>query len=100
MTLPNAQEAKEKDSVFMEMIREFPTIHNRALNDFKDRIKKANSRKTIADFLDDIIDSVKRRYDSIKTDFSRYLRQRREKSSSSSDIAVIDPKYEHLYLLH
>ena len=82
INLPEPTEANENDSIFMEIIREFPTIYNRASKDFKDRNKKANSWKKIAEYLGQSFEDVKRRYESIRTSFSRYLQKRRGKSGS------------------
>ena len=49
LNLPEPSEANENDAVFMGIIREFPTIYNRASRDFKDRNKTANSWKRIAE---------------------------------------------------
>ena len=49
LNLPEPSEANENDGLFMEIIREFPTIYNRASRDFKGRNKKAYSWKRIAE---------------------------------------------------
>ena len=76
------QKAREDDALFMQIIRDFPTIYNRASKDFKDTNKKANCWRTIAQRLGEPVDSVKRRYETIRTDFSRYLRKKKGKSGS------------------
>ena len=60
INLPEPTEANENDAIFMEIIREFPTIYNRASKDFKDRNKKANSWKKIAEYLGQSVEDVKR----------------------------------------
>lgn len=84
------------DVEFMEIIREFPTIYNRSLNDFKDRNKKSNCWKAIAEKVGQPVDQIKRRYESIRTRFGKYLKSRKGKSGSGSGDVPIDPKYEHL----
>ena len=84
------------DVEFMEIIREFPTIYNRSLKDFKDRNKKSNCWKAIAEKVGQPVDQVKRRYESIRTQFGKYLKSRKGKSGSGSGDVPIDPKYEHL----
>ena len=73
--LPDPVQAKEDDAVFMNILRELPTIYNRASKDFKDRNKKANSWKAVAEYISESIGVVKRRYESIRTSFSRYLQK-------------------------
>jgi hypothetical protein len=47
------------DVAFMEIIREFPTVYNRTLKDFKDRNKKSNCWKAIAEKVGQPVDQVK-----------------------------------------
>ena len=93
------QKAREDDALFMQIIRDFPTIYNRASKDFKDTNKKANCWRTIAQRLGEPVDSVKRRYETIRTDFSRYLRKKKGKSGSGAGNIEMDAKYEHLLWL-
>ena len=79
--------------------KKFPSIYNRASKDFKDRNKKANSWKKIAERLHETIDSVKRRYETIRTEFSRYLSKMRGRSGSGAGDLGVNPKYEHLLWL-
>ena len=90
---------KFDDVEFMEIIREFPTIYNRSLKDFKDRNKKSSCWKAIAEMVGQPVDQVKRRYESIRTQFGKYLKSRKGKSGSGSGDVPIDPKYEHLWWL-
>ena len=96
INLPEPTEANENDASFMEIIREFPTIYNRASKDFKERNKKANSWKKIAEYVGQSVEDVKRRYESIRTSFSRYLQKRRGKSGSGVEDTPLEPKFEHL----
>ncbi len=68
------QDARESDEAFMDIIREYPTIYDRASKDFKDKNKKSNCWKAVAERLGEPVDIVKRRYESIRTQFSKYLR--------------------------
>lgn len=87
----------EDDVKFMEIIREFPTVYNRSLKEFKDRNKKSNCWKAIAEKVGQPIDQVKRRYESIRTQFGKYLKSRKGRSGcGTGDIIPLDPKYEHL----
>ena len=84
---------------FMEIICEFPTVYNRRLKDFKDRNKKSNCWTAISEKVGQPIDQVKRRYESIRTQFGKYLKSRKGRSGSGSGDIPLDPKYEHLQWL-
>ena len=87
----------ESDDVeFMEIIREFSTIYNQRLKDFKDRKNKPNCWKAIAEKVGQPVDQVKRRYESIRTQFRKYLKSKKGKSGSGRGDVLIDPRYEHL----
>ena len=47
-----AQEAKKNDMAFMDIIKEFSVIYNRACADYKDRKIKNNARRKISELLD------------------------------------------------
>ena len=72
------QKAREGDALFMQIIGDFPFIYSRESKDFKDTNKKANywRTKTQTERLGKPVDSVKRRYETIRTDFSRYRRKK------------------------
>ena len=93
------QKAREDDALFMQIIRDFPTIYNRALKDFKDTYKKGKCWRTIAQRLGKPTDSVERRYETIRMDVSRYLHKKKGKSGSGAGDIKIDVKYEHLLWL-
>lgn len=90
---------RDNDALFMELIQEYPTIYDRKSKDFKDRNKKANCWKIIAERLGETVDKVKRRYETIRTNFSRYLSKKKGKSGSGASDVVVDPEYEHLVWL-
>ena len=73
-----------------------PVLYDRSLKDFKDKNKKSNCWKAIAEKVGQPVDQVKRRYKSIRTQFGKYLKSRKGKSGSGSGDVPIDPKYEHL----
>ena len=81
------------DTEFMEIICEFPTIYNQSLKDFRD--KKLNCWKAIPE-VGQPVDQVRRRYESIRTQFGKYLKSRKGMSRSGSGDIPIDAKYEHL----
>ncbi|CAB4010234.1 uncharacterized protein LOC110244672 [Paramuricea clavata] len=92
-----AAKAKEDDSSFMEIIRDFPTIYDKRKNDFHDIRKKANCWQQIAELLETTTEEVERRYKSICTAFSRYLAKQKLKFGSGlSDILNINPRFENL----
>ena len=90
------QDAKQSDEAFMDIIREYPTIYDRASKDFKDKNKKSNCWKAVAERLDEPVDIVKQHYESIRTQFSKYLRARRGASGCGSDDIPLTSKFEHL----
>ena len=60
-----AQEAKTNDMAFMDIIKEFPVLYNRACVDFKDRSIKNNARRKISELLDIEESKCVKRYESI-----------------------------------
>ena len=91
-----AKEAKKNDVAFMDIIKEFPVIYNRACADFKDRNIKNNSWRKISELLDLEESECKQWYESIRKTFSRYVRKALGKSGAGRDDIQLDPKYEHL----
>lgn len=91
-----AQEAKKNDTAFMDIIKEFPVIYNRACADFKDRNIKKNAWRKISELLDVEEGKCIKRYESIRTTFSRYVRKALGKSGTGRDEIHLDPKDEHL----
>ena len=87
-----AQEAKKNDMAFMEIIKEFPVIYNRASADFKDRNMKNNAWRKFSELLDSEESKCKQRYESIRITFSRYVRKALGKSGASSDVIQLDMK--------
>lgn len=94
--MAETSESDIDDVEFMEIIREFPIVYNRSLKDFKDRNKKSNCWTAISEKVGQPIDQVKRRYESIRTQFGKYLKSRKGRSGSGSGDIPLDPKYEHL----
>ena len=87
---------RKSDEVFMDIIREYPTIYNRSSKDFKDKTKKSNCWRAVAERLDEPVDIVKRRYESIRTQFSKDIRARKGTSGCRSDDIPLTAKFEHL----
>ena len=78
----------------MDIIKEFPVIHNHAYADFKDRNIKKNAWRKISELLDVEERECIKRYESIRTTFSRYVRKALGKSGTGRDEIHLDPKYE------
>ena len=85
---------------FMNVIQEYPSIYNRSSRDFKDKLKKGNCWKAVADRVCEPVDVVKTRYENIRTQFGKYLKKRKGTSGAgTTDIIPIDPKCERLMWL-
>ena len=69
-----AQENQENDFELMDKIQEYPTIYNQSSRDFKDKTKKQNCWKAVAKHMNEFLVVVKKRYESIRTQFSKYLK--------------------------
>ena len=78
--MADKNDGADSDVSFMEIIREFPTMYDSSLKDFKDRNKKSNCWKAMAERLDQPVDQIKSRYGSIRTQFGKYLKARKGKS--------------------
>ena len=89
-------QSHDPDIAFMEIVRNYPAIYDRSSKDFKDVSKKANCWKRVAEQCNEPVAKVKTRYNSIRTDFSRYLKKTKGKSGSGASDVEIDAKYEHL----
>ena len=94
-----AQENQENDFELMDIIQEYPTIYNRSSRDFKDKTKKQNCWKAVAKRMNEPVDVVKRRYESIRTQFSKYLKKRKGASGAGAADVSNDPKFERLMWL-
>ena len=81
--------------LFLWRLLESFLLYIRVSRDFKDGNKKAYSWKRIAEYLGQTVEDVKRRYESIRTSFSRYLQKRRGRSGSGVEDTPLEPKFEH-----
>ena len=91
--------ASYSDEAFMGIIRENPTIYDRSHKDFKDKSKKSNCWREVAQQLDEPVDIVKRGYESIRTQYSKYLHARKGASGCGYDDTPHTGKFEHLQWL-
>ena len=87
------------DEAFMGIIREYPTIYDRSYKDFQDKSKKSNCWREVAQRLDEPVDIVKRHYESIRTQYSKYLRARKGASDCGYDDIPHTGKFKHLQWL-
>jgi len=65
------------DEAFMGITREHPAIYDRSYKDFNDKSKKSNCWREVAQRLDQPDDIIKRRYESIRAQYSKYLHARK-----------------------
>lgn len=68
-----AEQTKQSDVDFMELIRQFPTIYNKRSKDFHDKREKENHWKKVTELLNTTTQEVDRWYKTIRTAFTRYL---------------------------
>ena len=94
--MADKNDSADSDVSFMEIIREFPTIYVQSMKDFKDRNKKSNCWKAIAERLDQPVDQIKSRYESTRTQFGKYLKARIGKSGVGRSEIPTDSRWEHL----
>eukprot|EP00795_Rhopilema_esculentum_P016355 gene16355-7749_t len=80
-----AQENQENDFELMDIIQEYPTIYNRS-----SRTKKQNCWKAVAKRMNEPVDVVKKRYKSTRTQFSKYLKKRKQVTTANRDLAEHD----------
>ena len=78
----------------MGIIREYPTSYDRSYKDLKIKAKSQ-----VAQWLDEPVDIVKRCYESIRTQYSKYLRARKDASGCGYDEVPQTGKFGHLQWL-
>ena len=88
--------ASYSDEAFMGIIREYLTNYDRSYKDFKDKSRKSNCWREVAQRLDEPFEIVKRRYESIRTQYSEYLRAKKGASGCRCDDIPHTGKFEHL----
>lgn len=102
MPSPNVQpgdvdvEIDECGTKLMETVREYGALYDKNLKDFKNRQMKENAWRAVSETVGLSIDDFKRRYNSNRTAFSRYLRSLKPPSGSGRDSIILKPEYEHL----
>ena len=92
-------ELTEIDSeTLMNCVRNYRVIYDNSLKDFKVPSKKNNAWKEISAKLGIELEYAKRRYNSIRTKFSKYLKRVKSTQSGSerNDLLEIREEFEHL----
>ena len=92
-------ELTEIDSkTFMNCVRNYKVIYDKSLKDFKVPSKKNNAWREISATLGMDMEDAKRKYNSIRTNFSKYLKRVRSTGSGSgrSDLLEIKEEFEYL----
>ena len=87
------------NEILMNLIQNYRVIYNKTCREYRDVRKKKNVWKEVADKLGIEVDEAVRRYNSIRTNFSKYLkRQKKGKVSGTGkkDIPKIKEEYEYL----
>ena len=92
-----AGEQNEREGIadFMDVIQDYPSIYNRSSKDFKDKFKKDNFWKAVAERVIEPVDVIKKRYENIRTQFGKYLKKRKGISGAgTTNIIPVDQKFE------
>ena len=92
-------EKKYVDSeALMSCVRTYPAVYNKSCRDYKIPLKKKNAWKEIGLALNIDWAEAQTRYNSIRTNFSKYIKRQRSIRSGSGigDVPEIKPEYEHL----
>ena len=87
------------NKILMNLIQNYRVIYDKTCREYRDVRKKKNAWKEVADKLGIEVDEAVRRYNSIRTNFSKYLkRQKKGKVSGTGkkDIPKIKEEYEYL----
>ena len=71
-----AHEDALSNRVLMDIIRRYQAIYDKSCRKYKDQRVKRNSRQAVANTLR--IDAAQQRYNNIRTNFSKYIKSRRE----------------------
>ena len=58
--MADEQDEREGIADFMDMIQDYPSIYNRSSKDFKDKFKKENCWKAVAERVIEPVDAVKK----------------------------------------
>ena len=94
----NEAEVEFDSEAFMNYVRNYKVIYDRNSKDFKIPLKKNNAWKEVSLTLGIEADEAKRKYNTIRTRFSKYIRKLKSIRSGSGRDAVpeIKGEFEHL----
>lgn len=92
----NTDASKLTDEEFMQVIKQFPAVYDRRSEPFKDKCCKEGAWEKISECLGVRVEDVKRRYDTIRTRLSRYLKKAKEGYWVNDVTNLVDPKIEYL----
>lgn len=84
------------DEDFMAVIKDFPAVYDRRSEAFKDKAFKEEAWEKIAEYFDMRIEDVKRRYDTIRTRLSRYLKKAKEGYWINDTSNIMDSKIDFM----
>lgn len=97
-TMTQSPSEKSADNEFMDIIRKYRAIWNRDCWEFRHQNKKADAWQKVADEMALDVSDVNRKYETIRSKFSRYLKEIKESAASGSclDDIVFDNKWSYL----
>lgn len=86
------------NEILMSCVRKYPAVYDKSCRDYKIPLKKKNAWKAIGLELSIDWAEAQTRYNSIRTNFSKYIKRQRSIRSGSGigDVPEIKPEYEHL----
>ena len=83
----------------METIRKYPAIYNKECQDFRNKLMKENCWQQVAaklNFNKEDVPSIKTRYQSLRTKFSKYILGLKAASGSGADDVTIKASFESM----
>ena len=87
------------DETLMNLVQNYKVIYDKSSKSYKNRNSKKNAWEEIAKKLSMTVDECQRRYTTIRTRFSKYLKQHREAKKTGTgadDMPKIRQDYEYL----
>lgn len=85
-----------KNKALMDTIRIYRAIYDKSCPDYKNQRIKQNAWQAVAEALELDVASVQKRYNTIRTNFSKYIKNIKGKSGSGRADIEIRPDLEHL----
>lgn len=84
------------NDILIEKLKQYPVIYDKSSNDYRDTRKRNNAWKEIAQELKVEVQTAQKRYNTIRTRLSKYLRDLKPPSGSGIDSIVIKQEFEKL----